>query len=230
MTIINHRIYLAVIGVLLMIIFLQRACVKPCPGGSVTKVDTIIPPIKPDSTPVYKPKPTNVLYEPSSGTAGDFTLLYTPVPKKVKKPAKPSLNLYLDTSGVRPEEPEINALAGILDTSIVTIYNDTIPVHNAVGNIIVKDTVDGVIRSRQIVHSYSVPIITKTYRPKGRTQIYLGGAIAGIPASPFQYAGISIGLKSKRDQIYSIKALQGLQQGGILYVAEVQTKLSFRPL
>jgi hypothetical protein len=178
------KFYLGIIAVLIVIIFLQRACTPKCP--TVTQVlpvyDTIL---KHDTSTIHKKVWLKFC---------DTTYL-------------PGDTIYkIDTNC---EVTKTRFIKLVKAHTVKNIYQDTILI-DTFGKIFIYDTVQfNKLGSRGIVKSYTIPIVTK-YVPTpipSKRQLYVGGGLDGtyMNKTPnINIAKVGVLYKTKKDQIYGV--------------------------
>ena len=177
-----NKFYLGIIAVLIVIIFLQRACTPQVTPKVIPQVtyDTIL---KHDTSVVVKKMKiashdtTYIPEDPIYMLDTSCDLVKARFQKVVK--AHTTKNMYIDT-----------------------ILIDTF------GKIYVYDTVQfNTLGNRGIVKNYTIPIITKTIKvpAEPKRQLYIGGGLDGtyINKTPMiNTAKVGMLYKTKKDQIY----------------------------
>ena len=189
-----NKFYLGIIAVLIVIIFLQRACTPKCP--TVTQVlpiyDTIL---KHDTSTIHKKvwlKFHDTTYLPGD-TIYKVDTNCEVTKRRFIKLAKQHVvrNIYIDT-----------------------IFIDTF------GKVFIYDTVQyNKLGTRGIVKNYTIPIITKYIKvpEEPKRQLYIGGGLDGtyINKTPMiNAAKAGLLYKNKKDQIYG--ATVGVSINGYL--------------
>lgn len=189
-----NKFYLGIISVLIIIIFLQRACTPKCP--TVTQVlpiyDTIL---KHDTSVVVKKMKVHSV---------DTTYV-------------PSDPIYIFDDSCDKAKETFNRLVKKHVTK--NMYIDTILI-DTFGKIYVYDTVQfNRLQKRKVVKNYTIPVITKTIKvpAEPKRQLYIGGGLDGtyINKTPMiNAAKVGLLYKNKKDQIYG--ATVGVSINGYL--------------
>ena len=189
-----NKFYLGIIAVLIVIIFLQRACTPKCP--TVTQVlpiyDTIL---KHDTSTIHKK--VWLKFHDTTYLPGD--------------------TIYkVDTNCEVTKRRFINLAKQHV---IRNIYIDTIFI-DTFGKVFIYDTVQyNKLGTRGIVKNYTIPIITKYIKvpAEPKRQLYVGGGLDGtyINKTPMiNAAKAGLLYKNKKDQIYG--ATVGVSINGYL--------------
>lgn len=192
-TLANIDLRYLVIGVLLIIIFLQRACTEDCEVQTVT--NTVVK--------------TDTIYKTNTVIVDRVVPGKPAKPPKPQKPLTPSDNI--DTCKAR-----FNTL--LKEHTKLTIYTDTIKLIDNIGTITVVDSVwMNKLLTRRIINDYKIPIITNTEtititkEKEPRNQFYIGGNLYGN-SEGLEIATPGLLLKTKKDNIYQLNA--GINFGG----------------
>lgn len=189
-----NKFYLGIIAVLIVIIFLQRACTPKCP--TVTQVlpiyDTIL---KHDTSTIHKK--VWLKFHDTTYIPGD--------------------TIYkVDTNC---EITKSRFLRLVKAHTAKNIYQDTILV-DTFGKIYIYDTVQfNRLGKRGIVKNYTIPVYTKIIKvpAEPKRQLYVGGGLDGtyINKTPMiNVAKAGLLYKNKKDQIYG--ATVGVSINGYL--------------
>lgn len=168
-----------IIGVLLLVIFLQRCNTdKPItPVPPVVKIDTVW--VKHDSVIYSKPKVITVI-------KGVPEIQYVPDPSydKLVLQYKDLVNLC----------------------TAKNVYSDTLKI-DFIGYVNVKDTISkNRIQGRSYNYNLKYPVVTKTITLQAppKTQVYIGGGLQGNQYNIVNQFSAGLLLKTKKDQIYGL--------------------------
>jgi hypothetical protein len=200
-----NRFYLYVIAFLILIILFLSMCNGPkiLPQASpIVKIDT-----------VFK-------------TVIDSSSWMHPEPKTVTLWHHDTLEITNTVERVVPTK--VDTLAILKDYFAKRYYEDTI--RNAYGYIIIKDTItENKVAARKHSERFTIPVVTTTIQlpVKQKTQVYAGILAQGSKDNLLSGFGVGLMLKTKKDQVYQLAALQNIN-GGQLYQASTFFKISFR--
>lgn len=189
--------WIGAIAVLLVIIFIQKCSKKPCPEVVKIKIDTAWRPAK-DTSAWHKPVPHSLTIKggklkftnsddviiPMNGTKEDFTII-----------------------------AETDTAAQIDDYNSIYYYSDTNKVKY--GQVVINDTITrNRIKNRQVIADLSIPEIIKTITlsQPSKAQFYIGIDAVGSRQYPVTMAGASILFKTKKDALYRVGAMYGMNQ------------------
>lgn len=174
----KNYLYL-IIGVLLLVIFLQR-CDTDKPVTSippVVKIDTVW--VKHDSVIYSKPKIITVV-------KGVPEIQYVP-----------------DTSYSKL----VIQYKSLVDLCTAkNVYSDTLKI-DSIGYVNVKDTISkNRIQGRSYNYNLKYPVVTKTITLQAplKTQVYMGGGLQGNQYNIVNQFSAGLLLKTKKDQIYGL--------------------------
>lgn len=177
-----NKFYLGIIAVLIVIIFLQRACTPKCPKvpEPITIIDTIL---KHDTSTIHKK--VWLKFHDTTYIPGD--------------------TIYkIDTNC---DVVKSRFLRLVKAHTAKNIYQDTILI-DTFGKIYIYDTVQfNRLGKRGIIKNYTIPVYTKTITvlEKPKRQLYVGGGLDGtyINKTPMiNVAKVGLLYKNKKDQIY----------------------------
>jgi len=174
---------IVLIGILIIIILLQRSCTKEPiinEPTSVTQIDTI-----------WKIKTDTIIK-----TVKEISVIHMPVPADPQY--HPSDNI--DTCKVRFDKL-------LKDMLTKRVYADTLKL-DSLGTIVINDTVFmNKLGKRTKIYDYKIPLVTKTVtitkHAEPRRQLYIGGNIFGNNAN-IEMVTPGILYKSKKDNIYQV--------------------------
>lgn len=193
-----------IIGILIVIIFLQRNC-----NGEQTL-----------STP-----------EPIVTTDTIWKTTYDTVYKNVtvlkKEYIKPEGEQY--NSGETIDTCKARFQNLLKEHLVRTVYSDTLTL-DSIGTIVIKDTVwlNKLYGKREYVKNYKIPFVTKTIiKPEPpKRQLYIGGNFFGNINS-IQYITPGLLYKNKKDQIYQVNV--GISTNGdVIYGVGGYWKIKFK--
>jgi hypothetical protein len=222
--------YWAIIATLIILLLLQRQCAKPCNDQVPAKTDTVFADTK-DTSPVYRPSPVTTIKKPKPSKASPgFSIVPEAAPFiPPSGPYGPMPVNPMPFPGYHYAPMPIPLELGGVPEEVISVYSDTLRLPNpAHGYFVVQDTVDGIIRSRQIIRNFSVPVaVHHSYTP-ARTKLYVGAEILGSKQTFLNYGGVSVGIMTRKDVFYEIKALGPLNGGPALFGIGVKTKISLR--
>lgn len=187
-----NRFYLIVIGVLVLIILLQRSCSGPSvitePGGEVkTQIDTVY--ITKDSLIVRKvPR-----------IIRDTTYLL-------------GETKYLPDTNYAVLKKQFQSL--VKEHTALNIYADTLKL-DSLGYVFVVDSVQfNELRNRIYDYKYTLPVVKeKTTLIQKRNQVYVGGGIFTNTGLNTIGAELNLSLKTKSDKVYYVNGLVIPDQG-----------------
>lgn len=170
--------YLALIGILILIIVFQRACTKPCQPITITKTDTVWL------------------------TYRDTIIDEHPVPVQVFKNGKPIIVTKIDTQFYVTKEP-VDTATILEDYMATRIYKDSAA--NKYGTVWIQDTVtQNKIAGRRIWADIHIPQVTNTIPALTRNKIFAGLGV-GSTGQTIGF-GPRLFLLSKRDAMYGAGA------------------------
>lgn len=226
----SHRIYLSIIAVMVCYILFSHYCNPPkCPPNEIIR-DTIK--IADNNVgPVYRPIPSDTVSSSSASIGRSSSPL---IGRKIRKTTLTfgSDTLKTPLASFNPTLPCDSAglVVQNLDNNYspvwTVVYDDTVKLKH--GYIAIHDTVEGMIKSRQIKRNLAYPVeINNTALPKPRSQWYLGPRVLGNSFSPISFVGGSLDIKTRKDVLYSIQYYNNLK-GVSIYGGGVSYKLSFR--
>ena len=189
-----NKFYLGIIAVLIVIIFLQRACTSKCPKAPepITIIDTIL---KHD---------TSIIHKKVWLKFHDTTYI----------PEDPIYMLDTNCDLVKTRFQKV-----VKEHTAKNIYQDTILI-DTFGKIYIYDTVQfNRLLRRGIVKNYTIPVYTKiiTVPEEPKRHLYFGGGLDGtyINKTPMiNVAKAGLLYKNKKDQIYG--ATVGVSINGYL--------------
>jgi len=176
----KNYLYL-IIGVLLLVILLQRCTsgepIKPVPP--TVKIDTVW--VKHDSLIYSKPKIVTVI-------KGVPQIQYVPDTSYAKLVVqyKDLVDLY----------------------TAQNIFSDTLKI-DSIGYVNVKDTItENIIKGRSYNYKLKYPVVTKTItlQVPPKTQVYIGGGLQGNQYNIINQFSAGLLLKTKKDKIYGLSA------------------------
>lgn len=189
-----------IIGILCLLLLLQRGCKKPD-----NLKPTIVERIKIDT--IWKESKTDTVYISSKPIT-----ITKPSEKEVKEVLIPDTTY----NGLRIQFDNLKN-----DYLTKKVYNNKIPI-DSIGNIDVTQYISkNSLDSFRVKSNYKIPNITKTvereitlpYQPK--RQVYIGGELTGSTATPLNGANIVLTYKDRADRMYHLKA-GGLNTNGIV--------------
>lgn len=195
----SKRIYLIVIGVLVLIILLQRACT-------------------PSAKPVVVASKSEIVYDTiwRDVVKTDFKRLKVFVRDTVPMPGD---TVFIADSNYDKLKLQYELLAKNYATR--NIYRDSVQL-DTLGFIVLTDTLQyNKVQSRFYQHNYKLPTVIGYVQPQPRRQLYIGGGIS-IDKS-LEMTNIQAGLlyKNRKDQIFGLHT--GISQnltpyfGGSMY-------------
>ena len=195
---INQNIIWAVIGVLVLLLFVTN-CGKG--GGKFfgcNKADTIK--VKIDT--IVNHYHIDTVYVPE--IIGVTNTVYTPIYKTDTLETFEYITKNVDTAEILKRFYQKN------------YYSDTLSLVR--GKIVIQDTVTrNMITYRRLQSFGTDTMIVKavTLQQPKRIALYFGASVIGSRKDPFHMAGIDLSLKGKNDKMYSIGA--NVDRGGTLY-------------
>jgi hypothetical protein len=202
-----NKFYLGIIAVLLVIIFLQRACTPQVTPEVIPQVtyDTIL---KHD---------TSVVVKKMKITSHDTTYI----------PEDPIYMLDTSCDLVKERFQKV-----VKAHTTKNMYIDTILI-DSFGKVFIYDTVQfNTLGARKIAKNYAIPIITKTITTiiPPKRQLYIGGGLDGTYINKqvnltMVQAGVMY--KNKKDQIYGVNA-QIDSKGNLSYGLKSYWKISLK--
>jgi len=199
----KNYLYL-IIGVLLLVIFLQRCepgePITPVPP--TTKIDTVW--VKHDSVIYSKPKVITII-------KGVPEIQYVP-----------------DTSYSKL----VIQYKSLVDLCTAkNVYSDTLKI-DSIGYVNVLDTISkNRIQGRRFKYDLKYPVVTKTItlHAPPKTQVYIGGGLQGNQYTLINQFSAGLLLKTKKDKIYGVSA--GINtDGSIQYGLQSYWKIKFNKL
>ena len=186
-----NRFYLIIIGVLVLIILLQRSCSGPStvtePGQVTVKTDTVY--ITKDSLIVRKvPR-----------IIRDTTYL----PGEIK---------YIPDTNYAVLKKQFQNL--VKEHTAINIYADTLKL-DSLGYVFVVDSVQfNELKNRIYNYKYTLPIVKETTTVvKNRNQVYVGGGIFTNTGLNTVGAELNLSLKTKSDKVYYVNGIIIPNQG-----------------
>ena len=186
-----NRFYLIIIGVLVLIILLQRSCSGPStvtePGQVTVKTDTVY--ITKDSLIVRKvPR-----------IIRDTTYL----PGEIK---------YIPDTNYAVLKKQFQNL--VKEHTAINIYADTLKL-DSLGYVFVVDSVQfNELKNRIYNYKYTLPIVKETTTVvKNRNQVYVGGGIFTNTGLNTVGAELNLSLKTKSDKVYYVNGMIIPNQG-----------------
>lgn len=186
-----NRFYLIIIGVLVLIILLQRSCSGPSvvtePGQVTVKRDTVY--ITKDSLIVRKvPR-----------IIRDTTYL----PGEIK---------YIPDTNYAVLKKQFQNL--VKEHTAINIYADTLKL-DSLGYVFVVDSVQfNELKNRIYNYKYTLPIVKETTTVvKNRNQVYVGGGIFTNTGLNTVGAELNLSLKTKSDKVYYVNGMIIPNQG-----------------
>ena len=186
-----NRFYLIIIGVLVLIILLQRSCSGPStvtePGQVTVKTDTVY--ITKDSLIVRKvPR-----------IIRDTTYL----PGEIK---------YIPDTNYAVLKKQFQNL--VKEHTAINIYADTLKL-DSLGYVFVVDSVQfNELKNRIYNYKYTLPIVKETTTVvKNRNQVYVGGGIFTNTELNTVGAELNLSLKTKSDKVYYVNGMIIPNQG-----------------
>lgn len=168
-----------IIAALIVVILLQRACVKG--GGELTppKIDTIW------------------------RTVRDTVKQKIPVPYEVVKEGKPYPVEVVDTEFLTVRQ-NVDTAAILRDYFVTRFYIDTAKLKY--GTLFIRDSVtQNKIKFRQIVADWSIPTVSAVQTAPPRNQVYVGLDLGSNGTSTIGFGPMAL-LKTKLDHIYGLGA------------------------
>jgi hypothetical protein len=177
---------------------------QPCPElNKSTKADTTHERVV-DTSGWYVPNMADPGLTIDDGTVhGPSASIYHPKPLKLKKDSG-EFNSDFDLTHAYDEPQGAGAGTGAL---AVNYYSDTSK--TKYGNVIIQDTVEGIIKARRVITDFKIPIITRTVTvsKKERNQVYFGLGGGYNAQDPELYVGPSLMLKTKKDHVFEVGSM-----------------------
>jgi hypothetical protein len=175
-----NKLYLIIIGVLILIIILLRSCSPNNVGGDCQPITKTV--IKTDT--IWKVTKGDTLYVPG---------VTKYLPGKIQY-----INSKIDTTEI------------IKDFFSKVYYGDTIKLDNYGFILVKDTITQNRILSRNIEYNYKFPTIEKTITNNitspPKNQFYIGLELGGSKLQPINYLGANLLLKTKKDKLYNIGA------------------------
>ncbi len=199
-----NKFYLGIIAVLVVIIFLQRACTPQAPTQVIPQVtyDTIL---KHD---------TSVVVKKMKIASHDTTYI-------------PEDPIYMFDTSCEAARETFNKLVKKHVTR--NMYIDTILI-DTFGKVLVYDTVQfNQLGNRGIVKNYTIPIITRYVKvpAEPKRQLYVGGGLLATKDLMINAAELGLIYKTKKDQMYGVKAQLDFK-GNLSYGLQSYWKISLK--
>jgi DNA-binding Lrp family transcriptional regulator len=172
-----------------------------------------------------RPNDTLVVHDTAWQKYDSIVVRKVPVPYEVKVPIESKPEMLPDTNYARLKEQYMALLQLYMNK---LIYSDTIRV-GTYGYIAVLDTInENKLKYRRTRDNYSIPIVKETktitkYSPPTRN-LFVGGGVLVNNALGIRGAEAGLLLKTKKDQLYNIKASVDID-GNVMYGAGYYYKL-----
>jgi DNA-binding Lrp family transcriptional regulator len=172
-----------------------------------------------------RPNDTITVHDTSWQIHDSIIVRKVPVPYEVKVPIKSKPEMLPDTNYARLKEQYMALLQLYMNK---LIYSDTIRV-GTYGYIAVLDTInENKLKYRRTRDNYSIPIVKETktitkYAPPTRN-VFVGAGVLVNNALGVRGAEAGMILKTKKDQLYNIKASVDID-GNVMYGAGYYYKL-----
>jgi DNA-binding Lrp family transcriptional regulator len=172
-----------------------------------------------------RPNDTLVVHDTSWQKYDSIIVRKVPVPYEVKVPIESKTEMLPDTNYAKLKEQYMALLQLYMNK---LIYSDTIRV-GTYGYIAVLDTInENKLKYRRTRDNYSIPIVKETktitkYAPPTRN-VFVGAGVLVNNALGIRGAEAGMILKTKKDQLYNIKASVDID-GNVMYGAGYYYKL-----
>jgi DNA-binding Lrp family transcriptional regulator len=172
-----------------------------------------------------RPNDTITVHDTSWQIHDSIIVRKVPVPYEVKVPIESKPEMLPDTNYARLKEQYMALLQLYMNK---LIYSDTIRV-GTYGYIAVLDTInENKLKYRRTRDNYSIPIVKETktitkYAPPTRN-VFVGAGVLVNNALGVRGAEAGMILKTKKDQLYNIKASVDID-GNVMYGAGYYYKL-----
>jgi DNA-binding Lrp family transcriptional regulator len=172
-----------------------------------------------------RPNDTITVHDTSWQIHDSIIVKKVPVPYEVKVPIESKPEMLPDTNYARLKEQYMALLQLYMNK---LIYSDTIRV-GTYGYIAVLDTInENKLKYRRTRDNYSIPIVKETktitkYAPPTRN-VFVGAGVLVNNALGIRGAEAGMILKTKKDQLYNIKASVDID-GNVMYGAGYYYKL-----
>jgi DNA-binding Lrp family transcriptional regulator len=172
-----------------------------------------------------RPNDTITVHDTSWQIHDSIIVRKVPVPYEVKVPIESKPEMLPDTNYARLKEQYMALLQLYMNK---LIYSDTIRV-GTYGYIAVLDTInENKLKYRRTRDNYSIPIVKETktitkYAPPTRN-VFVGAGVLVNNALGIRGAEAGLLLKTKKDQLYNIKASVDID-GNVMYGAGYYYKL-----